>query len=323
MSDKKGNNDGGFMKFLYNSDTGEVLGRTGMSWLKIIVFYIIFYAGLAAFFGLMLYIFYQTLDINKPKYQLGDSLIGSNPGVGFRPQPDQDKNVDSTLIWFKRGDRDDFKFWSEQLKSYVEEARKTAGKNCDFGADKASDKEACQVIVDEKKFGNCTVATDFGYKDGSPCVLIKLNRIYGWKPEPFGPARFSEAEFKKAIDDKANSDAKFPKILKTAIEKKLQEVNTEAAKEDVAKSVWINCDGENPADRENMGKISYAPMQAIQSFYFPFMKQPNYVSPFIMVQFESVTRGVLINIECKAYAKNIFPDRASRTGSVHFELMVE
>ncbi len=34
MSDKKPGNDGGFMKFLYNSDTGEVLGRTGSSWGK-------------------------------------------------------------------------------------------------------------------------------------------------------------------------------------------------------------------------------------------------------------------------------------------------
>jgi hypothetical protein len=26
--------EGGFFKFLYNSDTGEVMGRTGMSWRK-------------------------------------------------------------------------------------------------------------------------------------------------------------------------------------------------------------------------------------------------------------------------------------------------
>lgn len=36
-----------------------------------------------------------------------------------------------------------------------------------------------------------------------------------------------------------------------------------------------------------------------------------------------VTAGVLINIECKAWAKNIFYDRYERRGSVHFELMVD
>jgi sodium/potassium-transporting ATPase subunit beta len=33
--------------------------------------------------------------------------------------------------------------------------------------------------------------------------------------------------------------------------------------------------------------------------------------------------GVLINIECKAWAKNIHHDRADRRGSVHFELMID
>lgn len=35
------------------------------------------------------------------------------------------------------------------------------------------------------------------------------------------------------------------------------------------------------------------------------------------------TAGVLINIECKAWAKNIVYDRAERKGSVHFELMID
>jgi sodium/potassium-transporting ATPase subunit beta len=33
--------------------------------------------------------------------------------------------------------------------------------------------------------------------------------------------------------------------------------------------------------------------------------------------------GVLINIECKAWAHNVRHDRAERRGSVHFELMVD
>lgn len=37
----------------------------------------------------------------------------------------------------------------------------------------------------------------------------------------------------------------------------------------------------------------------------------------------TLAAGVLINIECKAWAKNIFYDRYERRGSVHFELMVD
>lgn len=33
--------------------------------------------------------------------------------------------------------------------------------------------------------------------------------------------------------------------------------------------------------------------------------------------------GVLINIECKAWARNIIHDRLDKRGSVHFEIMVD
>lgn len=87
---------------------------------KIIIFYIFFFAGLAAFFLLMLYIFFLTLDLQKPKWQMTNGLIGDNPGVGFRPQPDQDKNVDSTLIWFERNSPKNFEFWSKQLDTWFQ-----------------------------------------------------------------------------------------------------------------------------------------------------------------------------------------------------------
>merc|ERR1712223_1562216 len=44
----------GFLNFFWNPETGEFLGRNGMSWLKISVFYIIYYSFLTLFFMLML-----------------------------------------------------------------------------------------------------------------------------------------------------------------------------------------------------------------------------------------------------------------------------
>jgi sodium/potassium-transporting ATPase subunit beta len=61
----------------------------------------------------------MTLSIEEPKYKTDKSLIGTNPGVGFRPQPDQDANVDSTLIWFQKSNPKETKFWSDQLKDYI------------------------------------------------------------------------------------------------------------------------------------------------------------------------------------------------------------
>ena len=31
--------------------------------------------------------------------------------------------------------------------------------------------------------GNCTKDNDYGFKQGKPCILLKLNRIIGWIPE--------------------------------------------------------------------------------------------------------------------------------------------
>lgn len=47
---------------------------------KILIFYVIFYAALAGFFAAIFAVFYQTLEMNKPKWILEKGLIGTNPG---------------------------------------------------------------------------------------------------------------------------------------------------------------------------------------------------------------------------------------------------
>ena len=70
-----------FREFMYNSKEGTVMGRTGISWLQIISFYIIFYGFLAGFFSVVMILFLQTLDTNHPTRQLHYSKIGDAPGM--------------------------------------------------------------------------------------------------------------------------------------------------------------------------------------------------------------------------------------------------
>lgn len=86
---------------------------------KILLFYVIFYAVLSGFFGAMLAVFYQTLDPNQPKWQREKSLIGNNPGLGFRPMP-PDSNVESTLIWYKATDQGNYGHWTKALNKFLE-----------------------------------------------------------------------------------------------------------------------------------------------------------------------------------------------------------
>lgn len=108
--------------------------------------------------------------------------------------------------------------------------------------------------------------------------------------------------------------------------------------------IWISCEGENPADIENLGPVNYFPQRGFPGYYYPYVNQRGYQAPIIAINFERpkskiltncvkssscnenyfhFVAGVLINIECKAWARNIVHDRTERRGSVHFELMVD
>ncbi|CAN7943367.1 unnamed protein product [Ixodes pacificus] len=140
---------------------------------------------------------------------------------------------------------------------------------------------------------DCSAANNFGYDGGQPCILLKLNRTLGWVPEPYENGSFP-AKLPKYIQD--NYDPRY---------------------------VYISCEGENAADKENVGPLVYYPNLGIPNYYFPFRNTPGYQSPFIFVRFPRPQRGVIITVECKAWAKNIHHDQQGRVGSVHFELLID
>ncbi|XP_018577968.1 sodium/potassium-transporting ATPase subunit beta-2 [Anoplophora glabripennis] len=294
-----------FRQFLWNSETKQFLGRTGASWGKILLFYLIFYSVLIGFFAAMLAVFYQTLDMKKPKWELKESLIGDNPGLGFRPMPPE-SNVESTLIWYKSSDKGNVQYWQNQLKDFLKIYKKEKhpyDSNIMTCADfqNATDGKVCDVPMTES-WHPCLEESGFGFGDpkGGPCIFLKLNKIYSWKPEYY-----------------ESSD--LPDDMSEHLRQKIRKAQSKQEH----KMVWITCEGENPADKENIGPFRYIPRDGFMSQYFPFMNQNGYLSPLVAIYFEQPERGVLINIECKAWAKNIHHDRADKRGSVHFELMID
>jgi len=79
---------------------------------KIIVFYVIYYIILAAISFGFYKMFETTLIDGRPKWIMDESLIGSSPGVGYRPKSDVD---DSTLIWFNHENKEDMEPWLRKL----------------------------------------------------------------------------------------------------------------------------------------------------------------------------------------------------------------
>ncbi|KAJ6649706.1 Sodium/potassium-transporting ATPase subunit beta-2 [Pseudolycoriella hygida] len=105
-------------RFIYNRQEGLILGRSKSGWAKIGIFYTIFYGVLAALVAICMWVFFQTLDPRVPKWRLEKSIIGTNPGLGFRPLPPEE-NVESTLIWYKGTDYENYKIWTEALTSFL------------------------------------------------------------------------------------------------------------------------------------------------------------------------------------------------------------
>jgi len=58
-------------------------------------------------------------------------------------------------------------------------------------------------------------------------------------------------------------------------------------------TVWVNCEGENAGDVENIGPINYMPNRGFPGYFFPYENRPGYVSPLVAVYFERPTRKSL------------------------------
>jgi sodium/potassium-transporting ATPase subunit beta len=267
--------------FLYDKNTGAIMGRTPLSWLLITVFYIIYYAFLAGFWALMLIVFFQFIDEKQPMWQ--QDRIGESPALGVRPGQDW-HHIDSSIIIFNKNKVTDGKTipgyggWVDRTSKFLEPYQ---------GTGEITALSQCNGVTDES----------FGYSSGSPCILLKLNKIYGLvhqyitEPRDEMPAELQQ------------------RIKNTPVDQR--------------KQVWVSCEGENAADREAMGEFSYFPSNGgFPDSNFPYLNQDGYVSPLIAVKFKDPKVGQFLHIECRAWADNIKYHRRDRVGIAHFELML-
>ncbi|KAJ4930144.1 hypothetical protein JOQ06_019157 [Pogonophryne albipinna] len=206
--------DNGWKEYVWNPRTREFLGRTASSWGLILLFYLVFYIFLAGMFCLTMYVMLQTLDDHKPKWQ--DRL--STPGMVIRPKADEyyeiTYNTQKTESW---------DMYAQTLDKFLSPYNNTAQveknnvckpdeyfKQEDSGEVKNNPKRSCQfnrTILDE-----CSGITDryYGYQEGKPCIIIKLNRVIGMLPGKDGQAPFVTCGAKKEDNEKIGELQYFP-----------------------------------------------------------------------------------------------------------------
>lgn len=317
----------GCMEFLYNKKDGTVLGRTGKSWGLILLFYIIYYACLAGFWALMLFVFFQIRDTKDRPVHMGTSgLIGNEPGLGIRPTQSE-KNIGTSVIYLYKnkdlnGKKDLYKQYLKDDSNLGYASRleefflKYRGETCpDMDCDKECKKKCksekavtCEgnktntdvYDVNGQKFCNFETSTldtcevwPYGYdgKDLKPCVFLKLNRIFEFKPT-----------------DYTGGDT-LPQGKKNV------ELN----------GPYVECKGEFPADKDYFTTNPFKYFPTEQTFpikYFPMMSKEQDQSPLVALQFPKLPVGRMIQVICKAYYGAIKHEKKTKKGLVQFQLFV-
>ncbi|XP_053318673.1 sodium/potassium-transporting ATPase subunit beta-2-like [Spea bombifrons] len=281
-----------FREFMWNPRTREFMGRTGSSWGLILLFYLVFYAFLTAMFSLTMWVMLQTIDEYNPKYS--DRL--ANPGLMIRPKTDGLDIVynvtEGQASWGKYSSALD-----SVLGDYNLTVQEQRGSACNGGAYNRQEdtgdvrnypKRACQFL--RSSLGLCSGLEDnsYGYKDGTPCVLIKMNRVIHFLPS--------------VIPQLSNTSITVNCTGKTEENERL-----------LGKRVYF------PNNGTGLGTIDL--------MYFPYYgnkAQKNYTQPLVAVRFENAMRNVDHLVECRVNAGNINnkDDRDKFAGRVAFRLRI-
>ncbi|XP_035265917.1 potassium-transporting ATPase subunit beta-like [Anguilla anguilla] len=177
-----------FGRFVWNPDDQTFMGRTPEKWVYISLYYVAFYVVMTCLFSLAIYVMMYTLSPYAPDYQ--DRL--SSPGVMVWPDKYGEDDVEIT---FNMSDKKSWSKMSNCLEQFLRPYNTTKQEHCnshpciqgkyffqhEYSAPHHT-KWSCAFTQD--MLGNCSGLEDktFGYSDGNPCVIIKMNRVINFLP---------------------------------------------------------------------------------------------------------------------------------------------
>lgn len=68
-------------------------------------------------------------------------------------------------------------------------------------------------------------------------------------------------------------------------------------------TIWVSCEGENPADIENVGPVEYYPRQGFPGYYYPYENSEGYLSPLVAVHFTRPVRKYIFLMVVLSFLK--------------------
>ncbi|ESO08497.1 hypothetical protein HELRODRAFT_190751 [Helobdella robusta] len=316
-------------KIIWNSEKKEFFGRGGRSWARIVVYNSFYYLGVAGYFALCFAIFSTSINKDIPTLRNYISALKYSPALNFYPRP----TSDSTLLRMKMNDTNSYNTYvqmiSSQIQAYsnmsesnainnrnnvtlncVDGVVATYGQACSFDLPSYLDTTPANILVPSNNSNNCWQDGDissFGYSEGSPCVMLRINRIFDWDPKPL-------------TFDKTNYGCDGSKDTSKACE--FEKVSS-YLKSGVAEGyIPVSCEGESDQDADYLLNATFNPPYGFPVSFFPYFKQPSYTSPPVMAQLTTVP-GVLVMVWCRFWTNFVKHDVTDHQASVHIEVYVD
>jgi len=310
-----------FGKFVYDSEEGTVMGRNGSSWLRISVFYLGYYAFLAGLFAVSISVTTSMLSDTEPFFQTRLQY----PGMSVLPLTTKFDPAAADII-YKKSDRKTYVDYVNEIEKLLEPYNSTNHQVSDESLVKKCDEPIDfknEVNTVGKQFKSCwfdlqtlpaaclNKAEDYGYKAGTPCIFVRLNKIINWQPVPFL--------------DLNDPTAKGEVSRATPLKQHLQSV-TKGYEKDLS---YVVCNPVIIDGEENVGKditVTVKPA-GISNKYFPFkgkQNQPGYRSPLVAVQLSDLPtdKDEEFKMVCKVYARNLMDIMRINVGYVEFKVKV-
>lgn len=241
-------------------------------------------------------LFYFTILHDFPRLTGNSSLLKMNPGLSMVPNP----SVLTSLVHVRTSDPVSNSFMVDEMAAFLShyQTHITQGKfvDCEDVPGFVDPRISCRFKLDAS--GPCNLKSGFGYFRGRPCFAIKLNRIYGWIPDPVSN---NISGIRLRCEGLTKTDDLYLG--------RVCYYDTDSLKRHSPSSLDADwCDSE---------------YGLFDSMFYPFLNQANYQSPIVFVQFLSPKRYVIIWIKCYAIAKNIHVNVEQNEGSVVFQLLLE
>ncbi|XP_036897986.1 potassium-transporting ATPase subunit beta [Sturnira hondurensis] len=280
-----------FQHYCWNPDTGQLLGRTLSRWVWISLYYVAFYVVMAGLFVLCVYSMLCTLDPYTPDYQ--DQL--KSPGVTLRPDVYGEKGLDISY------NVSDNRTWTDLvhtlhnfLADYLPEAQQD---NINCTSEKVFTQESfsapnhtkfsCKFTTDMLQ--NCSGLVDpsFGFEEGKPCFIIKMNRIVRFLPSNNTAPRVDCA----FLDQYQGQDRRHTDVPPLQVE-------------------YYPPNG--------TFSLHYFP-------YYGKKAQPHYSNPLVAAKLLNVPKNMDVDIVCKILAEHVTFDNPHDPfeGKVEFKLKIQ